>query len=211
MKAAKIFLMFLLALIFLQSCSILAPEQQVVDTFEQIAKLEDKVNKHHATLVRLEREQTTLYGQITSLGMKQFNKVAELSKEAQTIIDKREKEIDAEHENIKRAHKMLPIAKENAERLHESAIKACALRLINVMEKRYAAYDSLYTHYQKALLLERELYRLFEQENVTLEQLQKQTEKINRVYAEVVAANNQFNDYTEEYNEAKKKLYNELQ
>ncbi|WP_312856098.1 YkyA family protein [Anoxybacteroides tepidamans] len=199
--------MLMLIVILLQACSMTAPEKEMMDAFEQIAKYERNMAKQQAALVRLEREQTTLYNEIMSVGMKQFAKVAQLSKKAQMIIGKRRNQIEAEHQNMKRAKEKLQIVKEHASHLRDQASKQRVFHLIRVMERRYAAYEEVYVHYDMALTLEKELYRLFENENVTLKQLQAQTDKINDVYREMIAANERFNDYTEQYNQEKKRLF----
>jgi hypothetical protein len=142
--------------------------------------------------------------------MKEFPKVTQLSQDALQIIEKRKQRIQKENERIQLAKKQLKIVEENVSHLHDEKMKQNAVRLTKIIEKRYVAYDELYDHYHKALILEKQLYYLFQNQYVTLEQLQDQISKINTAYKEIMNANDRFNDYTEQYNKEKKRLYNEL-
>jgi hypothetical protein len=203
-------LLLILIIILLQGCNALAPENEILSAFEKIAKYENESNEQQTSLVALEQQQTKLYNKIMSLGMKQFPKVTQLSQDALQIIEKRKQRIQKENENIQLAKKQLKIVKENVSHLHDEKLKQSTVRLTKIVEKRYVAYDELYDHYHKALILEKQLYHLFQNQHVTLEQLQEQIDKINAVYKEIMNDNNRFNDYTEQYNKEKKRLYNEL-
>jgi hypothetical protein len=203
-------LLSILIIILLQGCNALAPEKEILSAFEKIAKYESELNEQQTALVKLEQQQTKLYNKIMSLGMKEFPKVTQLSQDALQIIEKRKQRIQKENERIQLAKKQLKIVEENVSHLHDEKMKQNAVRLTKIIEKRYVAYDELYDHYHKALILEKQLYYLFQNQYVTLEQLQDQISKINTAYKEIMNANDRFNDYTEQYNKEKKRLYNEL-
>ncbi|KXG10392.1 hypothetical protein AT864_00983 [Anoxybacillus sp. P3H1B] len=209
MKQAKLFFLILCLMVFVQGCKMLAPEKEVMDALEKMAKYEDKMNEEHEQLVRLEQEQTKLYNEIMDLGMKRFSEVSKLSRKAQVLIEKRNKQIEEEYKNIEKAEEQLTIVKERLSHVQDETMKKQASPLIEIIGKRYDAYKSVYDHYHKALALEKEFYRLLEDEHVTLEKLQHQTDQINRAYKELLSANDQFNHYTEQYNQEKKRLYRE--
>lgn len=73
-----------------------------------------------------------------------------------------------------------------------------------VMSERYSTYDNLYDAYQQSLAYDRELYELFKKEDLKMDELQVQIEKINTSYTEVLKANEEFNALTEKSNQKKK-------
>lgn len=201
----------MLIVILLQACNMWAPEKEMVNLFEQVAKYESNINQHQKELVRLERKQVALYNDMMELGMKQAVQVTKLAKKAETIIEQREQQLEAEYRNMKKATRQMQKANEYVPQLHDPTLKQRLLRLIHVTEKRYASYEKLYVHYHTALAAEKELYRLLEQQNVTLAALQAQVEHINNAYQKMFDANEQFNEYTKQYNQEKKRLHDELQ
>ncbi|QPA33076.1 YkyA family protein [Anoxybacillus caldiproteolyticus] len=178
---------------------------------EKIAKYERNLNEEQTVLAELEQKQMKLYNEMMSYGMKQFPKVARLSKEALQILDDREKYIKKEYKTVQLAKEQLNIAEDNLSNVRDEEMKQQANGLIDVAIQRYEAYEELYQSYRQALTLEKVLYQLLQNQHATLQQLQKQIEQINNVYKEVNEANNKFNLYTEKYNKEKKRLYNELE
>lgn len=73
-----------------------------------------------------------------------------------------------------------------------------------VMSERYSTYDNLYDAYQQSLANDRELYELFKKEDLKMDELQGQIEKINTSYTKVLKANEQFNALTVKSNQKKK-------
>ena len=75
------------------------------------------------------------------------------------------------------------------------------------MTDRYKFHDELYEHYKKGLQLDKELYTMFQKEDLTYEKLEQQIEKINEAYQKVLEANEKFNEETKKYNELKIEFY----
>lgn len=76
------------------------------------------------------------------------------------------------------------------------------------MKKRYKAYQSLHDAYLHSIELDRQLYTLFEKDNVKLENLETQIASINATYKEVEKKKEAFNTLTADYNKAKEDFYN---
>jgi predicted patatin/cPLA2 family phospholipase len=93
------------------------------------------------------------------------------------------------------------------ESLDEEKYKKEAESLIELMNKRYDSYDKLHDHYEKAVRLDRELYEMFKKEEITLEELEKQIANINATYEQILKANEEFNNLTKQYNDAKVAFY----
>src|SRR5690606_10297131 len=79
--------------------------------------------------------------------------------------------------------------------------------MYKTMSNRYDAYYKLNDAYLASLHLETELYEMLQMEDLNQEKLTNHIEKINKSYEEVLTVNEQFNEFTIEYNELKKEFY----
>jgi FtsZ-binding cell division protein ZapB len=208
-RKVRLWFMFVIVL-FIAGCNILPSEPSLLSALEKLAKYEEEFHEQQKPLVELEKKEKEIYDRIMSLGMKQFGEILKLSEQALEIIEKREKRIKKEYESIQLAQKQLEEVKKEISSLSDQPIKEDASHLAQLLEKRYMTYDELYNYYQQALQLETDLYRMFQNKQLTLEQLEQQVVKINSAYDEIKKANEQFNLYTVQYNEAKKALINKL-
>ncbi|ANB59662.1 YkyA family protein [Anoxybacteroides amylolyticum] len=197
--------LFVFIVILLQACT--TPEQQITRLFEELGKYETNISEHENQLVRLEKNQTALYNDIMTLGMKQVDDIAKLADEAEALIYQREKQLEAEYESIKKATKQMEMINRYTSDIHDETLKQRLHQLIQTGEKRYASYEKLYDHYHTALTAEKKLCRLFKQPDVTLADLQAQIGEVNDAYKKLFSANEQFNEYTQRYNREKKQLY----
>jgi predicted patatin/cPLA2 family phospholipase len=75
------------------------------------------------------------------------------------------------------------------------------------MQKRYRAHDELYNEYVEGIKNDKELYLMFKDKNLSIADLEAQVNKVNQTYEKIFAANNQFNQLTDEYNAKKKMFY----
>ncbi|MCL6588017.1 MAG: YkyA family protein [Anoxybacillus sp.] len=197
--------LFVLIVILLQACS--TPEQQIARLFEQLGKYETNISEHENQLARLEQKQATLYNDIMALGMKQVDNVVKLADEAEAIMKQREKQLEEEYRSMKKISERMEIINTYADDLQDETLQRQLRQLVQTRRKQYDSYEKLYAYYHTALTAEKELYRLFKQSDVTLADLQTQIGEVNEAYAKLFAANEQFNEYTKQYNQEKKQLY----
>src|SRR5699024_12170653 len=90
-----------------------------------------------------------------------------------------------------------------SEKVSDEKVKETMEEMIDVIDKRYHAYDKVYEQYQTSLHLTKELYEDFGDEGINPDQLYNQVEKVNDSYAKVTEANEIFNKKTSEFNELK--------
>jgi hypothetical protein len=183
------------------------PEEEIYTVLEEVVKLEDTFKEQQNPLVELEQKEKELYDEIISLSMKEFDKIVTLSTEAQTVVEERKERIDSEYESIKESKAKFDTVIQAVEKLENEALKQDAMNLIDIMNNRYTSYDDLYESYNEAVLYDKELYELFQDEELDIEDLQAQIDMINNSYDKVIAANEKFNEYTENYNQAKINFY----
>ena len=182
-------------------------EEEIYKHLEKAVTLESVFEKQQQPLVELEKKEQTIYEKIIKLGMSQFDEIKALSKEAIVVVDERESRIKQEKESINASKKEFLSTESIVDKLKDDKLKENGKELMKIMNERYHSYDQLYKYYQEAIGLDRELYSMFQEEELTLEQLEKQVKKINEMYDLVVKENEKFNELTDIYNKKKKEFY----
>jgi hypothetical protein len=204
----KIVASFLLLLVTMIGCSSgPSPEEEVYETLEKVVSLEESFKDQQDPLVELEKSEKAIYDEIISLSAKDFDKIVSLSTEAISLVEERETRINNEHESIQSAKTEFETVDSHIEKIEDTDLKKEAEGLIELMNRRYTAYEELYTNYINALTYDKELYQLFQNEDLSMETLEEQINLINESYEKVITANNQFNEITDAYNKAKVKFY----
>ncbi|MFT4415182.1 YkyA family protein [Fredinandcohnia humi] len=183
------------------------PEEQIYETLEKVVSLEKEFEEQQDPLIELEKNERSLYDEILTLGMKEFDRIVQLSDEALAIVDERETRLNNEYESIKASKEEFQKVDEFIEEIKDEKVKEEADELVTLMNKRYDSYEELYSTYSEAVENDRKLYEMFKKEDLTLEELEAQINSINATYEKVVAANDTFNSYTDQYNKAKVSFY----
>ncbi len=209
MRFTKVVSLLAATIFILSACSGQSAQEKIYEHLEKAVSLEDEFRKQQEPLKKLEEQEQELYNQIIDLSMDEFDQIKKLSKEAAALVEEREEKLKLEKESIDAAKEEFDKIKPLIEDLDEEQAEAkkIAEQLVDTMNKRYNAYQDLYEAYQKALDLDKELYEMLQQKDLTQEELQQQVKSINESYSAVIEANEQFNTYTKEYNELKKQFY----
>ncbi|WP_242174317.1 YkyA family protein [Priestia koreensis] len=184
-----------------------SPQQQIYSSLEKVVAQEKGFLNQQEPLVNLEKEEKGIYDQIIALGMKEHDQIKGLSDDALELIDKREKHLQKEKESIHASKKKFDAITKRIDSLEDAKLKEQAEQLKDVMEKRYASYDRLYANYEQSITLDRDLYKMFQKDEVTLDELEKQITSINETYDKIVKENKVFNDLTKKYNDDKEQFY----
>jgi hypothetical protein len=183
------------------------PQEEIYETLEEVVNLETTFKEQQNPLVELEKKEKELYDEIISLGMKEFDKIVALSKDALAIVEERETRLNEEKMSIEASKEKFNSVLDYINNLEDETLTQDANQLVELMENRYTSYSTLYSNYLEAIGQDKELYTMFQNENLTLEQLEEQIKKINESYEKVIAANEEFNNFTEQYNESKLAFY----
>ncbi|MEH7382357.1 YkyA family protein [Bacillus sp. JJ1533] len=184
-----------------------SPEEQIYKTLEKVVEVEKDFEEQQDPLVELEKKEKELYDKILTLGMKEFDQIVTLSNEALTIVADRETRINNEHESIKASKKEFQKIDSLISEIKEDSVKEEANALVSLMKQRYESYEELYSSYNEAIQHDKKLYEMFQNEELTLEELEQQINLINETYEKVVAKNEAFNKLTDQYNKAKVSFY----
>lgn len=183
------------------------PEEQIYETLEKVVTVEKDFEEQQNPLVELEKKEKELYDEILTLGMKEFDQIVSLSNDALAIVGDRETRINNEQKSIEASKKEFQKVDALISEIKEDSVKEEANELVSLMNERYESYEDLYTVYKEAIEHDKKLYEMFQNEELTLDELEQQINLINETYEKVVAANETFNKLTDQYNKAKVTFY----
>ncbi|WP_096199181.1 YkyA family protein [Bacillus sp. FJAT-45350] len=183
------------------------PAETMYGHLEKAVVMEEIFEQQQEPLVEAEIQEHELYEEIIMLGMTDIDKIVSLSQEAISLVDKRQQLIDKEKMSIESSYEEFMKVEEFISKLDEGSPQELAIELQASMTNRFESYQSLYNQYSEALSLDRELYEMLQSEELTIDDLQEQIDKINESYQGVSNLKEEFNENTELYNQTKKEFY----
>jgi hypothetical protein len=183
------------------------PVEKIYDVLEKVVIVEKNFKEQQEPLVTLEKQEKALYDQIIKQGMKEYDQIVKLSDQALALADKRKKYLDKETASLKASEQEFAKVSDLEDQMDDPTLKKIVNQLNDIMMKRYDAHRELYKQYSDAIQYDKELYQMFKNKNLSLEDLEAQINKLNETYKKVYTANDQFNKYTQQYNEKKLLFY----
>jgi hypothetical protein len=183
--------------------------EKMYEVMEEVVIAESAFEKQQDPLVNAEKKEKQLYDEIISLGMKEYGQIVKLTDQALLLVKERETLMASETESIEKSkekfEKLQPYIKE----LEEPVLNKAAKELFDVMMERYKLHDELQQSYSDALKLDKDLYQMFRNKDLSMDQLESQINQINEKYQQVYQINEKFNLNTKRYNELKLVFYKE--
>lgn len=183
--------------------------EKMYEVMEKVVNAENAFEKQQDPLVLAEKKEKELYDKIISLGMKEFDQIVKLADEALLLVEERKKLMDLETKSIIKSKEQFVELSPYINKLEDPSMKKDAKNLYEVMMERYNLHDELEQSYSKALQYDQELYQLFKSKELTINQIEDQINKINKIYEDVYKLNEKFNEQTKKYNDLKLQFYEE--
>lgn len=177
------------------------------DVLEDVVAKEKVFEEQQDPLVTLEKKEKRIYDQIIELGMKEYDQIVKLSDEAIQLTDERKKHMEKETKSLKESEQAFKKIADIKDEFDDTEVIKTANELNDVMMQRYQAHEWLYKEYSDALTYDKELYGMFKNKNLPLEDLEAQVNKLNDQYKQVFDANEKFNMLTDQYNDKKQSFY----
>ncbi|MEH7076068.1 YkyA family protein [Neobacillus drentensis] len=202
-----IFLIFGLLIIFAGCSKEKTPVDKMYTVLEKVAAAEQEFEEQQDPLVTLEKKEKGIYDQIIELGLKEYDQIVKLSDEALLLADQRKEHMEKETHSIKQSQKEFNKVAKIKDQFEDKALTKLGDELYKIMMERYQAHDVLYIEYNEALKNDKELYLMFKNKDLPLEDLEVQVNKLNETYQKVYEANERFNTLTEQYNDKKTSFY----
>jgi Putative cell-wall binding lipoprotein len=206
-KYRFILLLSVLVVIFAGCTKEKTSVEKMYDILEKVVSAEKEFEEQQNPLVTLEKKEKEIYDQIIKLGMKEYDQIVKLSDEALLLADQRKEHMEKETNSIKESEKEFKKAAIIKDKFEDTALKKLANELYEIMIERYKAHDALNIEYNVALKNDKELYEMFKNKDLSLEDLETQVNKLNETYKRVYTANEKFNMLTEQYNDKKLSFY----
>ncbi|MCU9612257.1 YkyA family protein [Caldibacillus lycopersici] len=209
MRKQKVLLVLIIGLLFLLSGCFnrQSTEEKIYEALESVVQLEQEFENQQEPLMEIEKQEKEVYDSILELGLKEHDQIVTLADEAIGLTEKRQELLDKENDSIEQAKKEFENVQKLIEKIEDEKLHTEAQNLYDTMMKRYSLHEQLYEQYALGIQYDQELYNMFKQEDVLLDVLQPQIEKINAAYAKVYELNDQFNEQTERYNDSKVQFY----
>lgn len=177
------------------------------DVLEKVVASEKGFEEQQDPLVSLEKKEKEIYDQIIELGMKEYDQIVKLADEAISLADERKEHIEIETKSIKESEKEFKKAAELKGELDDPDLTKLVQELYDTMMERYRAHEVLFKEYSEAITADKELYGMFKNKNLPLDNLEAQVEKLNESYKKIFEENEKFNKLTEKYNDQKLSFY----
>ncbi|WP_188205653.1 YkyA family protein [Alkalibacillus aidingensis] len=208
MKKWMLTLVIGLTIMMLAACT--DPHNQAAESMyehlEASVELESEFHEAQSELVELEQQENDLYLEMIEVNMDELDEIEETADQALSIVEERRQLMEVEMDSIDAAKEEFDEIEGYLDDLNESAGEV-ANDMISTKEDRYQAFVELYESYQTSLDRDEELYNMLKDEDLEKETLDEQVELVNESYDEISAAQETFNEYTNEFNDLKRQFY----
>lgn len=197
-------LLFVIIFFVFVGCGDKHTAKKIHKQLEETVEIEKQFEKEGQEIYELERKDEALYEEMIALGNEDYEKIVELAKEANELVDERRQYTDKEKETMEKSKEAFMQVKELAGKREGGDKEKQLDELIEVMMERYELYDDVYDKYMAALDDTEALYTIFQNKKVSDKKLYAMLNQINESYDNVNAAYESFNMQTEKFNELKK-------
>lgn len=205
LKFKKLKFAVILILILVVGCTKVNPAEDIYHHLEKAVSLEAAFEQQQEPLSKAENDEYELYDQI--LGLADLEEIKVLAAKAEELAVSRKSMIETERDSIDEAFQEFSQITPIIETIENEELLKIANELVAIMDKRYKTYMELYNEYKIAIDLDLELYQLIQKEDLTIDELEAQHEKVNSSYEMVNGFKDQFNQYTIQYNDLKRNFY----
>jgi|HigsolmetaAR206D_1030411.scaffolds.fasta_scaffold04738_4 uncharacterized protein (UPF0335 family) len=207
MKKCWLFLAPLCAMVLMAGCSTERDAEKAYTYLEKSASQEKGFNEQQKPIVEEEEREQMLYDKIMTLNMSQTEEVNTYAQEALEHIDAREKRMEKEKQSIDQAYETFTKAVKYLNRVKNKKALPHAKKMIANMKARHDAFGDLYAAYKQSIALDRELFKMLMDKNLTKDALQKQLTKVNQTYHTIENHKDRFNVLTDAFNKEKNSFY----
>ena len=205
------FVLFTVQVLFLVGCSALQTDKEKIYTFlEDVVALEEDFALQQKPLAELEKKENDVYTSILQEPSSNTEEIVKLSEEGIAIVEQIEDVVTIEKDSLEKSEEKFEDIDKLINSVDDANVKEILEQMKETMANRYKQYRELNGEYSNLLGLEKELYELFQDPNLSLDTLEQKLTNINNTYDAVDDLNSKFNELTRQYNEQKLNLYNEL-
>ncbi|MEF3328674.1 YkyA family protein [Oceanobacillus sp. M60] len=206
-KKGYLYAIIISSLLFIAACSSKSAEEQIHDHLEEAIQIEEGYETQQQEIEELEQQEQEIFSQIVELDMEQFDQIQELSQEAISIVEQKQEKLGEERESIEASQEEFEQVESLISDLEDENVQQEAESMYDIMIERYTTYYDLNDTYQTSVDQEKELYEMLQQEELEQDEVTGHLEALNENYERIIALNEEFNQLTADYNEAKRTFY----
>ncbi|WP_165763854.1 YkyA family protein [Halalkalibacter urbisdiaboli] len=177
---------------------------------EQAVELEEQFEQQQEPLQEAEEKEHQYYEEIIQLGMDEYEKIVSLAEDALASIEERQNMVQLEMESLESSVDEITQIEPMIEKVEEEEANRILKELYSTMLERFKKYKQLNEVYNETIEAERQLFTLLMDEELEIENLQNQINKVNEKYEEVITAKDEFNEKTDAYNQLKRDFYDSV-
>lgn len=181
------------------------PAELMYDHLEESVQIEKEIEAKQDPLMNAEKKEVDLYEEMLTLSS--IEEIKSLADEAISSAEERREIMDEEKSLIEESYATFLQIEPYIEDINEDDIEQAANELVETMDERYDSYQKLYEEYMKSIDQDIRLYEMVKNEEVEVEELQEQHDVANEGYNKITQFNEQFNQLTNDYNDAKINFY----
>ncbi|GGP14636.1 YkyA family protein [Oceanobacillus neutriphilus] len=206
-KKVYMFAIIISSILLITACSSKSSEEKIHDHLEEAINLEEDYETLQGEIEELELQEKEIFNQIVDLDMDQFDQIQELSQDAISLSDQKKDKLGEERESIEASEEEFVQVESIITDLEDENVKQDAEEMFEIMTNRYETYYDLNDTYQTSVEQEKELYEMLQLEELEQEEVTSHLEALNENYETIISLNEEFNQLTAEYNEAKRTFY----
>lgn len=177
--------------------------EKVDHALENSAQSEELFAKKQRNLAETSKMENKLYHTILSLKVDQNEEITKITKEAQKLIEQQDQYLQEMEQHFDQAYSSIAVIKPLVKKMKGQKTENSTTTMLQLFEKRQQIYNSYCKDYKRLLALNKHLYEKLENKQYNEEELDKEVEQINQIYQNIKNQEQQFNQYTEKYNDEK--------
>ncbi|TWT28051.1 YkyA family protein [Planomicrobium sp. CPCC 101110] len=208
MKRTMMATLFSSALL-LSACSGPSPGEQLDNVLKDTFEAEQDYRSTQGEMEKLEKNEQQLFESIMALTQEQQEEVKAQAEEALASADERLALLEQEKESMGTAEESFSEIDTVIEEAEEG-VKADLAALKEKMQERFNAHAEFADAYGKLTNLQKELYEMLLNEETDIQMLQEKTAEVNEQNEIVQKAVTVFNEHTEQFNELKNSVIDNL-
>ena len=197
--------------LLLSACSGQNASEQLDNVLQDTFTAEKEYRDTQSEMEKLEKSEQELFESIMGLTQEQQEEVRGQAEEALESADQRLELLKTENESISNAEEEFKAIDTVIEDAEEEALKTDLTELKTKMQERFEAHADFAAAYEKLTNLQKELYDMLLDEETELQTLQEKAMEVNEQNTAVQEAVTVFNERTEQFNEMKNNLVDQLE
>ncbi|MCM3569416.1 YkyA family protein [Neobacillus mesonae] len=194
--------------VFLTGCD--SDEKQageIHQKMEESASFEKEFAMNQKELENNRKKAQSVYNNLMNLDINDTDAIKQKLDDANIYIKKQQKSLREAEVNFQKAYTKSASIKENAKKIQDKNQKKQAAKLMKLIDDRKKIIDTFFDEYHNLLKLQTTFYEDLGNRKYNVDKFNQQINEINKYGQNMKDIIQQFNQYTEQYNEVENEYY----